>query len=124
MERLYGAAVSYCVEQNLKPDCVLSVDRLLPFLRPADVECPDGHRPYPDFSVLQGPTCPNGHQFAPGVTRPLRASAANSNLAGLYRASGLTNLIESGAERIGPANASQPIRSETNPASGAAGSRR
>ena len=114
MDRLYSAAVSYCLEHNLKPDSVLGLDKLTPFLRPSDLECPDGHKPYPPFSVLQGPTCPYGHQFAPGAPRPLRAPSANSDLASLYRSAGLTNLVAGEAGPGGAANRSQPVRSETN----------
>jgi hypothetical protein len=94
MEMLYSAAISSCLEQKLKPDELLSIEQLAVYVRPPDIACPSGHVPYPEFSVPQGPTCSNGHEFEPGVKRPLRTSSSNRKVAGLYLANGLTNLID------------------------------
>lgn len=94
MEILYSAAVSVCLEQKLKPDELLNMERVAPYVRPSDLACPSGHASYPAFSVLEGPTCPNGHEFEPGVKRPLRTSSSNRKVAGLYLVSGLTNLVD------------------------------
>ena len=90
----YSAGVSYCLEQRLQPDAVLSVEKLAVYVRPQDVICPCGPKPYPSFAVLEGPICPYGHRFLPGVARPIRVPASNLKLAGLYRATGFTNLIQ------------------------------
>jgi hypothetical protein len=94
MQRLYSAAVSVCLEQRLRPDETLSIDRLAPYLRPSDLVCPASHTSYSSFSVLDGPKCPSGHEFEPGVPRPLRIPASNRKVAGLYLATGFTNLID------------------------------
>jgi hypothetical protein len=100
MEMLYSAAVSSCLEQKLRPDELLSIEKLAAYVRPSDIVCPSGHVPYPAFSVLQGPTCPNGHQFEPGVKRPLRTSSSDRKVAGLYLSNGLTNLIDEAGGQI------------------------
>lgn len=94
MEVLYSAAVSVCLEQRLRPDESLSIDRLAPYLMPRFLTCPESHARYPAFSVLDGPKCPNGHEYAPGEKRPLRTSSSNRKVAGLYLATGFTNLID------------------------------
>jgi hypothetical protein len=94
MQMLYSAAVSVCLEQRLRPDETLSIDRLAPYLRPSDLACPASHAPYPAFTVLDGPRCPGGHEFEPGVPRPLRIPASNRKVAGLYLATGFTNLVD------------------------------
>jgi hypothetical protein len=71
----------------------VSVATLRPYLK-GDIQCPAGRVEYPPFVVLQGPICPNGHQFAAGDPRPLCASPGDVKLAGLYRAFGFTNLVE------------------------------
>ena len=99
MRQLYGAAVSYCLEQRLSPEVVLSRETLALYVKSdkngTAPTCPSGRFPYPSFSVLNGPLCLNGHELEPGLQRPIRAEASNGKLAGLYRASGFTNLIES-----------------------------
>jgi len=122
MRQLYGAAVSYCLVERLSPTSVLSVSTLSPYLKSGTV-CPAGQSAYPPFSVLNGPICPNGHEFEPGLSRPIRAASYDRKLAGVYLAHGFTNLIDR-TEPNGPADGSQPVRSETNRASSAAGSRR
>ena len=94
MEMLYSAAVSVCLEQRLKPDELLTIDRLAPYVSPSELVCPRSHAPYPAFSVLEGPKCPSGHEFEPAVLRPLRTSSSNRKLAGLYLATGFTNLVD------------------------------
>jgi hypothetical protein len=94
MGMLYSAAVSYCLEQNLSPSEVLPMDKLAAFVKDSNTACPLARVPYPAFSVLQGPVCPNGHPFEPGRHRPLKIASTNSKVAGLYRAHGFTNLIE------------------------------
>ena len=102
MGMLYSAAVAHCLDQSLAPSTTLSVQVLGVYLRPDGMACPAGGARYPDFSVLNGPVCPSGHRFPAGQAFPLRAPA-DSMLAGLYRAHGLTNLIEPGAEPSGAA---------------------
>jgi hypothetical protein len=94
MEFLYSAAVSVCLEQKLRPDELLTIDRLAPYLRPSVLTCPSSHASYAAFSVLEGPTCPTGHKYAPGEKRPLRTSSSNRKVAGLYLANGFTNLVD------------------------------
>ena len=94
MGMFYSAAVSVCLEQKLRPDELLTVDRLAPYLRPSHLTCPSSHAPYVGFSVLEGPKCPSGHEFEPGVARPLRTSSSNRKVAGLYLATGFTNLVD------------------------------
>jgi hypothetical protein len=94
MEGLYSAAVSVCLEQRFRPDESLTVDRLAPYVRPADLSCPSSHTRYPAFSVIEGPKCPSGHEFEPGVPRPLRTASSNRKVAGLYLATGFTNLVD------------------------------
>ena len=93
MNMIYSAAVSYCLEQKLSPQEVLPTEKLAKYVKGSDIFCPLARVPYPAFSVLQGPRCPNGHQFEPGVPRPLKTSSSSKG-AGLYRAYGFTNLIE------------------------------
>jgi hypothetical protein len=123
MGMLYSAAVAHCLDQKLSPNMTLSVQVLAVYLRPDGTACPAGGGRYPDFSVLNGPVCPNGHRFPAGQPFPLRAPA-DSMLAGLYRAYGFTNLIENEAGPRGPATGSRPFRAETNQPPTAAGSRR
>jgi hypothetical protein len=94
MEMLYSAAVSVCLEQRLRPDESLTIDRLAPYLLRRFLRCPESHARYPVFSVLDGPKCPSGHECEPGVPRPLRIPASNRKVAGLFLATGFTNLIE------------------------------
>lgn len=75
--------------------------------------CPCGQMEYAPFRVLNGPVCPNGHQFLPGVDRSIRASAADRKPSGLYLTFGFTNLIDD-AEPGRSVTGSQPIRAETN----------
>jgi len=104
MRQLYGAGISYCLMERLNPESMLKIDDLAPFLRPNDTICPSGRSVYASFSVLNGPTCPNGHQFEPGEPRPFRASSLDSKLRGLYREFGFTNLIVNATGSNGPAN--------------------
>ena len=90
---LYSAAVSYCLEQKLSPSEELPVEKLAAYVKHPATVCPLARVPYPSFSVLQGPRCPNGHPFKAGAERPLKVSA-ESKVAGLYREYGFTNLIE------------------------------
>lgn len=92
LRMLQSAAVSYCLEHKLGPDAMLNVGTLSPYLKPGTIACPDGRAPYPPFSVLQGPSCPNGHSFAPEATFPLKAT--DPKTAGLQRNFGSTNSIE------------------------------
>jgi len=108
---LHTAAVSYCLEHKLEPDHAVSVGDLEGYVQPSFTNCPSGGAYFP-FSVLQGPSCPNGHLFEPGEARPLRATHLKT--AGLYREFGLTNLIDAKAESSGAARGSKPIRPETN----------
>ena len=91
---LESAAVSPCLEYRLNAKTMITMENLLPFLRPGQTNCPAGGEPYASFSVLYGPVCPNGHKFEPDISRPFRAPSANRKLGGLYIASGLTNLID------------------------------
>jgi len=93
MNMLYSAAVSHCLESSQSPDTVLKFDDVAKYVRPTDRYCPDGETPYASFSVLQGPVCPHGHQFAPREARPLKTTTANAKVASLYAAFGFTNLI-------------------------------
>jgi len=99
MRQLYGASVSYCLEHRLSPESVLSLESLSPFLK-GPVICPNGHSAYAPFSVLNGPVCPNGHELEPGLKRPIRTASCNRKVAGLYRAYGFTNLIDSSDQVI------------------------
>src|SRR5258705_6959713 len=72
MRQLDGAAVSYCLMDRLSPTSILSVTTLSPYLKSGTI-CPAGRSGYAPFSVLNGPVCPNGHAFEPGVPRPFRA---------------------------------------------------
>jgi hypothetical protein len=112
MRVLDGAAVSLCLAHRLSPSSMLSMATLSPYLRPG-TRCPSGQSDYPPFSVLTGPSCPNGHVFMPGVERPRRATASNRKLAGLYLVHGFTNLIDP-AQPDGVVNNSQALRSETS----------
>jgi hypothetical protein len=122
MRQLHGAAVSYCLMERLSPTSVLSVATLSPYLK-SGIICPAGQSGYAPFSVLNGPVCPNGHAFEPGVPRPFRAPSTNDKVGGLYLEFGFTNLIDQ-AEPSGPATGSQPNRSETNRTSSASDSPR
>ena len=93
MKMLYGAGVSFCLESRRKPDEVLTIEQLKSFVLPSGTTCPVNGTTYPSFTVLNGAVCPNGHLFAPGEPRPLRATAGDGKLSGLYEASGFTNLI-------------------------------
>lgn len=93
MNILWSAAISHCLAERQAPDELLTVETLAAYVRAGDLACPSGHQPYPEFSVFQGPVCVNGHQFEPEVKRPFRARRGERKLAGLYRATGFTNLI-------------------------------
>jgi hypothetical protein len=93
MKILYSAGVSFCLESRRKPDEVLTIEQIKGYVLPWGTTCPVNGTAYPSFTVLNGPVCPNGHLFAPGEPRPLRASAGDVKLSGLYEASGFTNLI-------------------------------
>jgi hypothetical protein len=93
MESLYSAAVSHSLAEKLSADSLQSVDTLSQYLNTGSTRCPSGTAFYASFTVLQGPVCPNGHVYAPGVERPLKTTTANRKVAGLYLASGYTNLV-------------------------------
>lgn len=120
MRNLQSAAVSYCLEHKLGPGAVVSVGDLATYTRSLTV-CPRGGISYPAFSVLQGPSCPNGHLYRPGAPRPLRA--ADPKTAGLYLKFGLTDLITPEAMASRAAIDNELIRSETNRTPPEAGSR-
>src|SRR2546426_1592027 len=85
MRQIYGAAVSYCLMEQLSPTSDLSVATLSPYLK-SGIICPAGRSGYPPFSVLNGPVCPNGHEFEPGIRRPIRTGSSEGKLAALYHA--------------------------------------
>jgi hypothetical protein len=124
MRQLDSAAIQYCLEQRLSPTSVLSFATLSPYLK-ADTRCPSGQSDYAPFTVFNGPVCPNGHPYEPGVPRPRRATYAEADLLGaLYKEFGFTNLLDKVPESNGAASRSQPVRPETNRPSAAAGSGR
>jgi len=98
MRNLYTAAVSYCLEHRLGPNVRITVSELRGYVSSEVTVCPDGDAAYPAFTVLDGPSCPNGHRFMPERARPLRAS--DPKTAGLYLEFGLTNLIDIVAEPV------------------------
>ncbi len=112
MRNLQSAAVSYCLEHKAGPDAVVSVNDLEDYTRPSLTLCPGGGPPYPAFSVLQGPVCPNGHLYRPDDPRPLRATDVKT--AGLYLNYGLTNLITPEAQAARAAMDNELIHEETN----------
>ena len=112
MKQLDDAAVSYCLEQRLSPTSMLSVAALSPYLKTVPT-CPAGQSEYAPFSVLNGPACPNGHTFEPGVPRPFRARSSGDKRGGLYLAFGITNLIDR-LEPMGAETRSQATRAKTN----------
>jgi len=99
MGHLYAAAISFCLEQQLRPDASVTMDDLATFVTPWTLACPSGHDKYSRFTVLEGPTCPNGHKFAPGEKRPLRTTASDRKLAALYLHHGFTNLVYDGSHQ-------------------------
>ena len=114
MRQLDSAAIQYCLEQRLSPTSVLSFATLSPYLK-ADTRCPSGQSDYAPFTVFNGPVCPNGHPYEPGVPRPRRATYAEGDLLGaLYKEFGFTNLLDNIPEPNGAANRSQPVRPETD----------
>jgi len=114
MRQIASAGIQYCLEQRLSPTNLLSFATLSPYLK-RDARCLSGQSDYAPFTVFNGPICPNGHPYEPGVPRPRRATYAEHDLLGiLYRAYGFTNLLDRVAEPDGAANRSQPVTSETN----------
>lgn len=98
MRQVDSAAIQYCLEQRLNPTSALSVATLSPYLRP-NTRCPSGQSDYAPFTVFNGPLCPNGHPYEPGVPRPRRATYAEKDLLGaLYKEFGFTNLLDKVAE--------------------------
>jgi hypothetical protein len=109
MRQLDSAGVQYCLEQRLNPTSVLSLATLSPYLK-HDTKCPSGQGDYASFTVFNGPVCPNGHPYEPGVPRPRRATYAQGDLLGaLYQEFGFTNLLDDVAEPSGAASRSLPV---------------
>ena len=98
MRQVDGAAIQYCLEQRLSPTNALSLATLSPYLR-RGTKCASGQSDYAPFTVFNGPVCPNGHPYEPGVPRPRRATYAEHDLLGaVYRQFGFTNLLDRVAE--------------------------
>lgn len=95
MRNLQSAAVSYCLENKRGPDSMVGVDALVMYANPGLTVCLGGGPSYP-LSVLQGPSCRNGHLYEPGVARPLRATYLKT--AGLYLQFGLTHVSNPAAD--------------------------
>jgi hypothetical protein len=98
LRQLDSAVIQYCLEQRLSPTNVLSVAAVAHYLKP-DMRCPSGPSDYAPFTVFNGPVCPNGHPYEPGVPRPRRATYGEHDLLGiLYKEFGFTNLLDRVAE--------------------------
>src|SRR5690348_15744201 len=66
MRQVDSAAIQYCLEQRLSPTNALSLATLSPYLRHG-TKCASGQFDYAPFTVFNGPVCPNGHPYEPGV---------------------------------------------------------
>jgi hypothetical protein len=104
MRQVDSAGIQYCLEQHLSPTNVHSFATLSPYLK-SGTRCPSGESDYAPFTVFNGPVCPNGHFYEPGVPRPRRASNAEGDLLGaVYMQFGFTNLLDNVTEPGVPAN--------------------
>lgn len=98
----WSGAVQHCFANRISPDKVLNVNEFSSSIGTRWLVCPAGKEPYAPFSVFQGPVCPNGHQFAPGVQRPIKAHVGDGPFSALYKEFGFTNLIEKAEPSLAP----------------------
>jgi len=60
MLQMDAAAWSYCIENKLSFDAKIQPEWFAGYLKNSQIPlCPSGAKPYPPFTVQQGPRCPN-----------------------------------------------------------------